>query len=63
MYLATGLDLFDRRIVGWSTSGEMTAALATDALEMAWHSQPCGSSAYLILHSDRGSQYASGRSV
>jgi putative transposase len=43
------IDLFSRRVVGWSMSAEVTAQLATDALVMAiW-----------LLHSDRGSQYTS----
>jgi transposase InsO family protein len=63
LYLATVLDLFSRRIVGWSMNREMTAELAIAALEMAWHSRSPGRSADnhagLIFHSDRGSQYAS----
>ncbi len=58
LYLATVLDLFSRRIVGWSMRGEMTARLAIDALEMAWHSRSPGKDRGLIFHSDRGSQYA-----
>ena len=63
LYLATVLDLFSRRIVGWLMNEEMTAELAIDALEMAWHCRSPGRSADddagLIFHSDRGSQYAS----
>ncbi len=51
------LDLFSRRIVGWSMGETITAELACRALDMAWHSRlPAGG---LIFHSDRGSQYAS----
>ena len=59
LYLATVLDLFSRRIVGWSMHREMTAELAIGALQMAWHSRSPGNDARLIFHSDRGSQYAS----
>ena len=57
LYLAVFIDLFSRRIVGWSMASRMNAKLVTDALNMAiWQRQP---KAGLILHSDRGSQYAS----
>jgi putative transposase len=59
LYLATVLDLFSRRIVGWSMSAEMSARLPVDALEMAWHGRSPGRDIGLIFHSDRGSQYAS----
>jgi putative transposase len=58
LYLAVVLDLFSRRIVGWSMGEAITAELACRALDMAWYSRlPAGG---LIFHSDRGSQYASG---
>lgn len=57
LYLATTLDLYSRRIVGWAMSERMTSQLVIDALAMAVeHRQP---QAGLIHHSDRGSQYAS----
>ena len=57
LYLAVVIDLFSRRIVGWSMSSRMKASLVYDALQMAvWQRQP---QAGLIVHSDRGSQYAS----
>ena len=59
LYLAVVLDLFSRRIVGWSMGPAITAELACRALDMAWHSR--GPAAGLIFHSDRGSQYASRR--
>jgi putative transposase len=59
LYLAVVLDLFSRRIVGWSMGTTIAAELACRALDMAWHSRaPAGG---LIFHSDRGSQYASYR--
>ena len=59
LYLAVVLDLFSRRIVGWSMGATIDAALACRALEMAWHSRSPGNDTGLIFHSDRGSQYAS----
>lgn len=57
LYLAVVIDLFSRRIVGWSMSSRMKAKLVCDALKMAiWQRQPAPG---LIAHSDRGSQYAS----
>jgi len=51
------IDLFSRRVVGWSMSAAMTAQLVTDALVMAiWRR---GRPAALLHHSDRGSQYTS----
>jgi len=57
LYLATVLDLFSRKIVGWAMAGKMTTSLVIDALQMAVlrRSPPPG----LVHHSDRGSQYAS----
>ena len=59
LYLAVVLDLFSRRIVGWSMGATIDAELACRALEMAW--QQLSPDSGLIFHSDRGSQYASGR--
>lgn len=58
LYLAVVLDLYSRRVVGWSMSERMTAALVCDALRMAlWaRKRPRG----VIMHTDRGSQYCSG---
>lgn len=57
LYLAVLLDLFSRRVVGWSMSHEMTAQLVVDAFTMAvGHRRP---SARIVVHTDRGSQYAS----
>jgi putative transposase len=59
LYLAVVLDLFSRRIVGWSMGALIDAELACRALDMAWQQRSPGKG--LIFHSDRGSQYASGR--
>jgi putative transposase len=57
LYVAAVLDLFSRRVVGWSMSASMTAQLVTDALTMAiWRR---GKPEALLHHSDRGSQYTS----
>jgi transposase InsO family protein len=56
-YLAVVLDLCSRMIVGWELSARLTASLVTSAVEraVAWRNPSEG----LVLHSDRGSQYAS----
>jgi|SRR5690625_975672 len=57
LYLAVVLDLFGRRVVGWSLRPHMQTELVKSALTMAWNRrQPAPG---LILHSDRGSQYCS----
>ena len=57
LYVAAVVDLFSRRVVGWSMSAAMTAQLVTDALVMAiWRR---GKPDALLHHSDRGSQYTS----
>ena len=57
LYLAVVIDLYSRKVVGWSMSSRMKAKLVCDALRMAiWQRRP---KAGLIHHSDRGSQYAS----
>jgi putative transposase len=57
LYLAIVLDLFARRVVGWAMAPHMQARLVCDALNMAI--QQRRPAAGLIVHSDRGSQYAS----
>ena len=57
LYLAVVLDLFSRRVVGWSTSDRIDRELVIQALKAGvWQRQP---RAGLMHHSDRGSQYAS----
>ena len=58
MYLATCMDVFTRKIVGWSLQNHMRTDLVLDAFKMAW-GRKSTSPAELIYHSDRGSQYAS----
>ena len=57
LYVAVVLDLFSRRIVGWSMQSSMTSQLVADALMMAvWRR---GRPQELLHHSDQGSQYTS----
>jgi putative transposase len=59
LYLAVVMDLASRRIVGWSMSDRLHAELVCQALHAAyWRRQPAPG---LIMHSDRGCQYASDR--
>lgn len=57
LYLAVFIDLFSRKVVGWSISERMTSELVCDALHMAMMTRgnPCG----VIVHTDRGAQYCS----
>ncbi|WP_249365710.1 IS3 family transposase [Cytobacillus citreus] len=57
LYLASVMDLYSRKIVGWSMDKTMTKELVMNALKMAYHRQKPGNG--LIHHSDRGVQYAS----
>ena len=57
LYLVAVMDLHSRKIIGWAMSPAMPAALVCQALQMAiGQRQP---TAGLMLHSDRGGQYAS----
>ena len=57
LYLAGILDLYSRKIVGWAMSEHIDTLLVLKALDMALlHRQP---PPHLLLHSDRGVQYAS----
>jgi len=58
-YLAIILDLCSRKVVGWSLGNHMRSELVCEALDQALQSR--GSKGELIFHSDRGSQYGSGR--
>ena len=54
LYLAFVLDVYSRRIVGWSMASHLRTELVVDALEMAvWRRKPA---AGLVHHSDRGTQ-------
>jgi len=59
VYLAVVLDLFSRKVVGWSLSDSLTTPLVSSAMRKAIASrQPVRGE--LLLHSDRGCQYTSG---
>jgi putative transposase len=56
VYCAAVLDVYSRRIVGWSIADHLRAELVVDALEMArWRRRP--PFGQTVLHSDRGAQY------
>ena len=57
LYLAVVLDLYSRKVVGWSMAPTMPAGLVISALAMALQQRRPAPG--LVLHSDRGSQYAS----
>jgi putative transposase len=57
LYLAVTVDLFSRKIVGWSMSESLTTELVLNALEAAVQTRILSSD--LIHHSDRGKEYAS----
>ena len=57
LYLAVVMDLFSRKVVGWSMSERMTASLVCDALRMALFRRKRPRE--VIMHTDRGSQYCS----
>jgi putative transposase len=57
LYLAVVVDLFSRRVVGWSMQNTLSRDLVIQALLMAvWRRQPTES---VLVHSDQGSQYGS----
>ena len=56
VYAAVVLDVFSRRVVGWSIADHLRTELVVDALDMArWRRKPEAT----IVHSDRGTQYTS----
>jgi transposase InsO family protein len=58
LYLAVVIDLYSRKVVGWSLGRRLTSTLVCEALLMAlWLRRPA--KGQLIFHSDRGVQYAS----
>ena len=59
LYLAVVLDLYSRRVIGWSMAGHLRADLALDALAMAIQTRSATDLTGLVHHSDRGVQYAS----
>ena len=58
LYLAVVIDLFSRRVVGWSMRHDMQVDITLGALSMALGQRPV-EAGNLLAHSDRGSQYTS----
>jgi transposase InsO family protein len=58
LFLATVIDLYSRRVIGWSIASHMRTELVADALTMAVATRG-GHVEGVIFHSDRGSQYTS----
>lgn len=57
LYLCVVIDLYSRRVVGWSAQSRMTTDLALQALLMVvWRRKPTGP---VMVHSDQGSQFSS----
>lgn len=57
LYLATVMDLFSRKIIGWALNERLHTTIVLDALSMAQQRRkPPGG---VVHHSDRGSQYTS----
>jgi transposase InsO family protein len=59
LFLATVIDLFSRRVIGWSVAAHMRTELVADALDMAVATRGGSVAAGVVFHSDRGSQYTS----
>lgn len=53
------IDLFSRRVIGWSVADHMRTELVANALEMAVATRGGHVTAGVVFHSDRGSQYTS----
>lgn len=58
LYLAVLVDLYSRRVVGWSMSERQTVTLVVEAWRMAW--QQRHPAVGLLHHSDQGNQYTAG---
>ena len=58
LFLATVIDLFSRRVIGWSAAAHLRTELVADALSMAVATRG-GRVEGVVFHSDRGSQYTS----
>lgn len=57
LYLAVVLDLFSRKVIGWSMKSTLSKEIVLDAILMAvWRRKPLKP---VIIHSDQGSQYSS----
>ena len=61
LYLSVVIDLFSRKVVGWSMSDNLKAQSVAEAMEMALARRRPATGGDLLHHSDRGVQYACGR--
>lgn len=59
LYLATVIDLYSRRVIGWSVADHMRTELVANALVAAVATRGGRVDAGVVFHSDRGSQYTS----
>lgn len=59
MFLATVIDLYSRRVIGWSVAEHMRTELVANALDTAVATRGGHIAAGVVFHSDRGSQYTS----
>lgn len=59
LYLATVIDLYSRRVIGWSVADHMRTELVANALNMAIATRGGSVDAGIVFHSDKGSQYTS----
>ena len=59
LYLASVIDVFSRRVIGWAIATHMRAELVCDALRMAMANRR-GQVSGVVFHSDRGAQYGAG---
>lgn len=59
VYLAVVIDLYSRKVLGWSLCDNMKSNLVVEALDEAFNSSCISQEA--VFHSDRGSQYGSGK--
>ena len=59
LYLASVIDVFSRRVIGWAIATHMRAELVMDALRMAVANRG-GQVRGVVFHSDRGAQYGAG---
>jgi transposase InsO family protein len=59
LYCTVVLDVFSRRVVGWSIDSAPTSTLVTNALSMAIENRSPENGSGLIIHSDQGSQFTS----
>jgi putative transposase len=58
LYLAVVVDLFSRKVIGWSMQATMTSDIVIKAIMMAIWRRPKATG--VVVHTDQGSQYASG---